>query len=93
MIRSLQGPVVVQRFLRKSTPLHPVKVAATIAANSPISISVMKEHLRLLSESSPLSPMTFERIQGLRRIVYDSGDYIEGKTAFLDKRFPDFRGE
>ncbi|HEY6007267.1 MAG TPA: hypothetical protein VIU40_03020 [Geobacteraceae bacterium] len=69
MIPSLQGPVVAQRFLRKSTPLHPVKVAA----NSPISIAVMKGQLRLLSESSPLSPMTFERIQVLRRIVYDSG--------------------
>ncbi|MGD0586893.1 MAG: methylmalonyl-CoA decarboxylase, partial [Oryzomonas sp.] len=36
---------------------------------------------------------TFERIQGLRRKVYDSYDYLEGKNAFNEKRKPNFRGE
>jgi methylmalonyl-CoA decarboxylase len=40
-----------------------------------------------------LSPETFERIQGLRRVVYDSHDYLEGQRAFLEKRPPVFRGE
>jgi methylmalonyl-CoA decarboxylase len=40
-----------------------------------------------------LSPETFERIQGLRRRVYDSQDYLEGKNAFLQKRPPNFQGE
>jgi len=41
----------------------------------------------------PLNPETFERIQGLRRLVYDSQDYREGQRAFLEKREPIFKGE
>ena len=37
-----------------------------------------------------MSPETQERIQGLRRMVYQSEDYREGKRAFLDKRRPRF---
>jgi hypothetical protein len=35
-----------------------------------------------------MSPRRFERVQGLRRIVYDSEDYAEGIRAFKDKRKP-----
>ena len=31
----------------------------------------MKEELRLLSGAHAISPELFERIQGLRRVVYD----------------------
>lgn len=68
-------------------------MAAQIAENSPLAIAVIKEQLRLLGNSHPLSPETFERIQGLRRRAYDSADYLEGKQAFLEKRKPVFKGE
>lgn len=69
------------------------EMARQIAHNSPLSIAVLKEQLRILANSHPLSPETFERIQGLRRRVYDSQDYLEGKNAFLQKRAPVFQGE
>ncbi|GFO61364.1 hypothetical protein GMST_36890 [Geomonas silvestris] len=69
------------------------EMAAKITRNSPLSIGVIKEQIRLLASAHPLSPLTFERIQGLRRTVYDSKDYGEGITAFLEKRTPVFTGE
>lgn len=69
------------------------ELAGNIAKNSPLSIKVIKEQIRLLANAHPLSPHTFERVQGLRRLVYDSSDYAEGINAFLGKRPPVFQGE
>lgn len=64
-----------------------------IAQNSPLSIAVIKEQLRVLAGAHPLTPRGFERLQGLRRVVYDSHDYEEGIRAFLEKRKPVYKGD
>jgi len=81
--------VVPQQDLKQQT----YDMAKQIARNSPLSIAVMKEELNLLANAYDLSPIMFERIQSLRRVVYNSHDYQEGIRAFLEKRTPTFTGK
>lgn len=69
------------------------QLANRIAENSPMVVSVLKEQLRVLREAAPLNPEAFERVQALRRAVYDSEDYKEGIRAFFEKRKPNFPGK
>ena len=67
-------------------------LAATMASKSPLAIAVIKEQLRVLTDFQPIAAQVYERIQGLRREVYDSSDYLEGLEAFAEKRKPMFEG-
>jgi methylmalonyl-CoA decarboxylase len=67
-------------------------LALQIAQNAPLSIAVMKEQMRILSSASSLPPESFEKLQGMRRTVYDSADYQEGIDSFKQKRKPVYTG-
>jgi methylmalonyl-CoA decarboxylase len=68
-------------------------MAAQIARNSPMVVSLLKEEMRLLAIRNSMGPETYERVQAMRRKVYDSGDYQEGIRAFFERRTPEFKGK
>ena len=68
------------------------ELAGYIIRNSPLVISLLKEQLRVLGEAHPLNPEGFQRIQAIRRRIYDSADYQEGIRAFFERRAPQFEG-
>ena len=86
---------IVNQVLRtKDVDAKALEVAQQICANSPLAISIIKEQFRTLSDAgASLPPICFERIEGLRREVYDSHDYAEGILSFKEKRKPVFLGK
>ena len=96
-------PLPVKRLVDRGIVSHAVPVdqlesvtmsiAEQISRNSPLVMSLLKEEIRLLSISHNLGPETFERVQAMRRQIYDSADYQEGIRAFLEKRSPSFQGK
>ena len=81
--------VVAQPELESFT----MDLAKRITDTSPLVHRIMKEEVRVLANAHPLNPESYERIQALRREVYDSSDYQEGIQAFFEKRKPVFRGK
>lgn len=61
-----------------------LQMAHHISEKAPLAIAVIKEELRVLGEAHTMNSDEFERIQGMRRAVYDSEDYREGMNAFLE---------
>jgi methylmalonyl-CoA decarboxylase len=68
------------------------ELACQMIQNSPLAIALLKEELNVLSSATPLNPEAFERIQALRRRIYDSADYQEGIRSFFERREPHFEG-
>lgn len=69
------------------------KMAGEIAANSPLSIAVIKEQLNIMGAARPINSEFYEKIDELRQIAFNSEDYREGIRSFFEKRKPKFTGK
>ena len=90
--RALQVGIVNQVVPADRLEAAVAEMAAHIIANSPLVISLLKEVLRVLAEAHPLNPGSFQRIQAVRRRIYNSADYQEGIRSFFERRPPHFQG-
>jgi methylmalonyl-CoA decarboxylase len=90
--RALQVGIVNQVVPADRLEAATAELAAQITQNSPLVIGLLKEELNVLAGATPLNPEGFERIQGLRRRIYDSADYQEGIRSFFERRAPQFQG-
>jgi len=70
-----------------------LELAQNILANSSLVITLLKEEFNVLAHAQVLTVETFERIQAVRRRIYDSDDYQEGIRSFFEKRKPVFQGK
>jgi methylmalonyl-CoA decarboxylase len=90
--RALQVGLVNQVVPADRLEATTAELAAQITRNSPLVIALLKEELRVLAGAAQLTPEGFERVQGMRRRVYDSADYQEGIRSFFERRAPHFEG-
>jgi enoyl-CoA hydratase/carnithine racemase len=66
------------------------KIAAEIAANAPLTLRAAKAAIRLAAQLPGARGL--DHCDELAGACFDSADYTEGRTAFLEKREPKFLG-
>jgi enoyl-CoA hydratase/carnithine racemase len=69
-----------------------VALAATIAANAPLSMRGNKHAINLLNEVAELSAQQEAGLVALRESCFESEDFREGIRAFGEKRRPQWQG-
>ena len=65
--------------------------ADTIAGNAPLTVNSVKYH-RLRKRSRTRASATCKTCDEMVQACFASGDYTEGRKAFMEKRKPPFTG-
>lgn len=68
------------------------RLAATIAANAPLSVAASKLAVNALADGAPPPAAALAALEEARRRVWASEDAREGPRAFSERRRPQFRG-
>ena len=66
------------------------ELCASIAGNAPLTVRSAKLMIEELDK--PSGEPDFERCEDLMRACFASEDYTEGRTEFMEKRKPNFKG-
>jgi len=83
---------LVNRIFEDDFEDQAVAFAAGIAANAPLSMRGNKQALRTITENPVLSEEQVRELVELRESCFASEDFLEGITAFAEKRKPNWTG-
>ena len=83
---------LVNRVFEGDFEEQSVAFAAGIAANAPLSMSGNKQALRTITDNPVLSEDQVRELVELRESCFASEDFLEGITAFAEKRKPNWTG-
>lgn len=83
---------LVNRVLEGDFEGESVALAAGIAANAPLSMKGNKQTIATITENPVLSEEQVAELVALRESCFSSEDFLEGITAFGEKRKPNWTG-
>jgi enoyl-CoA hydratase len=66
-----------------------MEVAQRISQNAPLTIKASKEALRRLNQANQ-NHFSAEQFDDVIALVYDSEDFAEGVSAYIEKRKPNW---
>jgi len=83
---------LVNRVLEGDFETESVAFAAGIASNAPLSMKGNKQAIGVITENPVLSESQVAELVALRESCFGSEDFLEGITAFGEKRKPNWTG-